>query len=345
MTMIIVIIAGGSGTRLWPLSTPSYPKHLLDVDDSDSSLLQSTYQRASNITDSVYVVSEASHVEHVRTQLPELSDDAFIVEPARRGTANCILAALTYVGNRHEAAEPIAFIHSDHYIRDVDGFVGSLQHAGDISSAHRSIVLVGVEPDYPATIFGYIQKDALLDGEQDIYTVKSFREKPDFETAEAYVASGNYLWNCGYFVGSIETFEAKMRAFAPELLNSYETLLHTEGDAFTEAYLGLQSDAIDYALIEKVEDLLVLPATFDWMDLGSFGDLHKAVNRDESGNSLKGMVSTEQVNNSFIQNNEEKPVIVIGLDDIVVVNTPHGVLVSHKDVAHKVGDLSKKLQQ
>jgi mannose-1-phosphate guanylyltransferase len=108
-------------------------------------------------------------------------------------------------------------------------------------------------------------------------------------------------------------------------------------------YLGLTSDAIDYALIEKVDDLLVVPATFDWMDLGSFGDLHKAVESDEAGNSLRGMVHVDQVQHSYIQNDEDKPVVVIGLDDVVVVNTPHGVLVSRKDIAHKVGDISKQL--
>lgn len=340
-----MIIAGGSGTRLWPLSTPNYPKHLLNVDDSDDSLLQATYQRAKQLADHIYVVSEASHIEHVRAQLPDLSDESFIVEPARRGTANCIIAALTYVAQRHDHGEPIAFVHSDHYIRDVSGFVNSMHIACETSQAQDAIVLVGVEPDYPATIFGYIQKADLLDHEHAVYRVKSFREKPDFATAQNYLASGKYLWNCGYFVGSIETFEAKMKSYAPQLLAGYEKLLASnDAEQYKATYLELESDAIDYALIEKVEDLLVVPATFDWMDLGSFGDLHKAVASDERGNALKGMVSVEQVDNSYVQNEEEKPVVVIGLDNVVVVNTPHGVLVSRKDIAHKVGEISKKLQ-
>lgn len=343
--MIVVIIAGGSGTRLWPLSTPSYPKHLLSVDGSGNSLLQSTYNRARQLADTVYIVSEASHIQHVRSQLPDLAEDAFIVEPARRGTANAILAALAHIATRHDHNEPIAFIHSDHYIRDSQGFVNSLQIAGEVSNARGSIVLVGVEPDYPATIFGYIQKDALLDHDHTVYAVKSFREKPDFDTAQAYLASGNYLWNCGYFVGSITTFEQTMDAYAPELKANYQALAAASPEQYEPAYLALTSDAIDYALIEKVDNLLVLPATFDWMDLGSFGDLHKAITHDTDGNAVRGAVSAEQVEQSYIQNDEDKPVIVIGLDNVVVVNTEHGVLVARKDVAHKVGDLSKKLNQ
>lgn len=343
--MIIVIIAGGSGTRLWPLSTPNYPKHLLNVDNSDTTLLQSTYKRARRLADHIYVVSEAGHIAHVRDQLPELAEDAFIVEPARRGTANCILAALTYIGERHDHDEPVFFTHSDHYIKDTDGFVESIKLACETSQANRSIVLVGIEPDYPATIFGYIQKDEPLEQGSTICRVKSFHEKPDFETAERYLQSGQYLWNCGYFVGSIATFEATMREYAPDLLQSYEKLRDAAPEAYEQTYLDLESDAIDYALIEKVGDLLVVPAAFDWMDLGSFGDLHKAVESDEQGNALRGMVNVEQVTGSYVQNDEEKPVVVIGLDNVVVVNTAHGILVSHKDTAHKVGEISKKLQQ
>lgn len=345
MTMVVVIIAGGSGTRLWPLSTPGYPKHLLSVENSEVSLLQETYRRARRLAEHVYVVSEEGHIQHVREQLPDLPEDAFIVEPARRGTANCIIAALAAIADRHDPQEPIAFTHSDHYIRDTDGFVNSIQVASDTSQANQSIVLVGVEPDYPATGFGYIQKDALLGQDQMVYRVKSFQEKPDFQTAKKYLASGNYLWNCGYFVGSTATFEAKMRAFAPDLLGSYERLRAATPDQYQQVYLELETEAIDYALIEKVDDLLVVPASFDWMDLGSFNDLHKAIGGDECGNVVSGPVRIEQVENSYVENQDEKPVVVIGLDNVVVVNTPNGILVARKDLSQKVGDISKQLEQ
>lgn len=346
--MIIVIIAGGSGTRLWPLSTPDYPKHLLKINGSDQSLVQQTYNRALQLTnnDKIYVVTEAGHVHHVKKQLPDLPEEAFIVEPARRGTSSCILAALVHIGaqQHNDQDEPIAFLAADHYIRDVNGFVHSFRIASDASTEYGRIVLVGVEPDYPATGFGYIQKDGLIDEQSFIFNVHSFKEKPNHDTALAYLKSGQYLWNCGYFVGSINTFAKAMKLYAPELLRNYKKLKTATPESYKDTYLNFENISVDYALIEKVQDLLVVPASFDWMDLGSFGDLHKAVGGDESGNYLKGKIEVEEVENAFVQNYEDKPVAVIGLDNVVVINTPNGILVARKDLAQKVGDVSKRLK-
>lgn len=342
--MVIIIIAGGSGTRLWPLSTPDYPKHLLTINNDDRSLLQHTYDRARKMTEAIYVVSDESHIEHVKHQLPELPVEGFIIEPARRGTANCLMAAMAYVGQRHGPEEVIVSLHADHYVRDTEGFVHSFKIATEVSRHNNRIVLVGAEPAYPATGFGYIQKGGLFDENSYVYDVASFKEKPDFESAKDYFDSGNYLWNCGYFVGSINTFKEKMRAYAPTLLSIFERLQSMSSlEEYKDYYLGLDNDAIDYALIEKVKDLLVVPATFDWMDLGSYSDMHKAVGGDEQGNHVHGLVNIEDVSNSFIQNYEDKPVAVIGLDGVVVINTSRGILVVPKDLAQKVGDISKRL--
>ena len=342
--MIAVIIAGGSGTRLWPLSTPAYPKHLLKINGDDNSLLQNTYARAKQLADTIYVVSEAGHIQHVRDQLPELTPENFIVEPARRGTASCIVAALVHIAGRHDTKEPVAFLAADHYIRDTEGFIHSFAVAGETSRRHNRIVLVGVEPDYPATGFGYIRKADALNAGGYVHEVHSFKEKPDYATAKAYIKSGKYLWNAGYFVGSVATFQRAMAAFAPALEQNYRALQKAKADAYEAVYLGFENVSIDYALIEKVANLLVIPASFDWMDLGSFADMYKAVDQDERGNHVLGHVEAEEVENSFIQNHEDKPIAVIGLDNIVVVNTPHGILIARKDLSQRVGDVSKRLQ-
>ena len=343
--MITVIIAGGSGTRLWPLSTPEYPKHLLKINGNERSLLQSTYDRAKAVSEHVYVITEAGHAHHIKEQLPELADDAFIIEPARRGTANCNIAVLSYLKDRHDENEAIAMVAADHFIRDIDGFRHSFKIAADASEREGRIVLVGVEPDRPETGFGYIQKGDIFDEESFVYNVLSFKEKPVFEVAQDYVRSGNYVWNCSYFVGSVSTFKSSMKKHAPELLASYEQLAATTTpEAFEEAYLALENDAIDYALIEKVDDLLVVPASFDWMDLGSFTDIHKAVESDEQGNSIHGdKVALVDVENSLVQNYEDKPLAVIGLDNVAVINTPNGILVTRKDISQKVKDAVAQL--
>jgi mannose-1-phosphate guanylyltransferase/mannose-6-phosphate isomerase len=318
---------------------------LLKINGNDLSLLQHTYERAKQLTDKIYVVSEASHIDIVRDQLGELAEDHFIVEPARRGTANCIVAALIYIGKQHDHDEPIAYVHADHYIRDTVGFVHSFKVANQAASTEKRIVLVGVVPDYPATGLGYIQKGDPLNKEQAVYNVHSFKEKPDFDVAKDYVASGNYLWNCGYFIGSVNTFKTNMEAHATELYDHYQKLSAISSEDYEKVYLGFDNAAIDYALMEKVPDLLVVPASFDWMDLGSFSDFHKAVGSDEQGNHVQGAVEIEEVTNTLVINQEEKPLAVIGLDNVVVVNTPNGILVARKDQAQKVGEVSKRFNQ
>jgi len=342
--MIVVIIAGGSGTRLWPLSTPEYPKHLLRL-TGKRSLLQHTYERAKAIGDAIYVITEASHGKHVKAQLPELADEAFIIEPGRRGTAGCIVAALHHVSQKHDKNEPIAFMAADHYVRDTNGFKHSFKIAETAAKQNKRIVLIGAEPNYPSTGLGYIQKDGLFDEKMFVFKVHSFKEKPPYETAKEFFKSGNYLWNCGYFVGSADAFLKNIQKHTPDLQANYNKLIKAKNlEEYNKAYLEFEPQAIDYALIEKVNNLLVVPASFDWMDLGSYGDVHKAVESDQLGNYKNGdRIEIEAVENSFIHNTEDKPVAVIGLDNIVVVNTPDGILVARKDLAQKVGEVVKGL--
>jgi mannose-1-phosphate guanylyltransferase len=346
--MIVVIVAGGSGTRLWPLSTPSYPKQLLTIDGDNRTLLQRTYDRARELSDHIYVIPEVSLIDHVKKQLPDLPKDAYICEPGRRGTANCIIAGLAHIKERHSTDEPIAFVGSDHHIRDTAGFVHSFKIAARASEDSGRIVLVGVEPDHPATGLGYIQKADPYSDDSIVFNVHSFKEKPVYDVAKEFVQSGNYLWNCNYFVGSVSTFEQAMKRHAPALLKNYERLLKAKkSDDYKRVYLSFDTDQIDYALMEHADDLLVVPATFDWMDVGSYADLHKAVESDEQGNHTSGKgIELEGVENSFVHNHDgSTPVAVIGLDNIVVINTKDGILVARKDLSKAIGEVSKRINK
>lgn len=344
--MIIVINAGGSGTRLWPLSTPEYPKHLLKL-TGERTLLQQAYDRAAKLSDKIYIITEASHAHHVRAQLPELSDDAFLVEPGRRGTGQCLVFALDVLGRIENKNEPIALIHSDHVVRDVEGFARSFKAAAAVSEERKEITLIGIEPTFAATGFGYIERDGVLNEVTGAARVKRFKEKPDYETAQEYVNSGKYLWNCGYFIGSVETFMGEINTSSPELQASATALAGVKiypSPEYNEVYLSLDNEVIDYALSEKSSNLAVVPATFDWMDVGSFKDLHDALPRDEKGNYLQGEgIYPIDAENVFVRNEEEKPIAVIGLDNVVVVNTPAGILVARKDMSQRVGEIAKQL--
>lgn len=342
--MIGVIIAGGAGTRLWPLSTPAYPKHLLRVKGDAETLLQKTYARTRLLTDKIYIVSEAGHTHHLKDQLPDLPDEAFIIEPARRGTASCIIGALSYLADRHDPDEPIAILPADHYVQDNNGFEFSFRLAAGAAQQYKKIVLLGIEPYYASTYYGYIQKGKLIEEGKPVSEVKSFKEKPNHQTATSYIDSGEFLWNSGYFVASLNVFIDEIKQYAPSLYDKYQKLHVASPEEFGKIYLGLDTATIDYALIEHVKDLLVVPASFDWMDLGTYRELYKAVAKDNLGNHLAGNnVKTIEVENSYIDNHEKKPLVVIGLDDVVVINTKDGILVAKKDISGKVGDLSGEI--
>lgn len=348
--MIVVIIAGGSGTRLWPLSTPEYPKHLLNI-AGEKSLLQNTFERVKQLTtvDKIYISTEASHSDHVIDQLPELEKEQIIIEPARRDTMPCILNAVQFVSTRHGVEEPIASIHADHHIRDTEGFTQGIKVAAEVSKKYQRITLLGVEPTHPDVKYGYINKGDIFDSEDFVYEIDSFKEKPEYSVAKEYFESGEYLWNMGYFVAPFSVFKQKIIEHAdPQwatqlgLLESAKTC--EERDAI---YLNFEKVPIDVALMEKVPDLLVMPGAFDWIDVGSFDDVHKISSQDEEGNALMGenihVLDGQQI---YVRNDDEsKPVAVIGMDNVVVINTKHGVLVMRTDQSQKVKEIANKLKE
>lgn len=209
------------------------------------------------------------------------------------------------------------------------------------------MTLIGIEPTFPSTGFGYIERDGEL-GTTGAYNIESFKEKPDYDTAVEYLKAGRYLWNCGYFVGSINTFLAEIGAVAPDLQQSYDSLAavgEPMSDEYNKTYLSFGDLVIDYSLAERSKNLAVVPASFDWMDIGSFKDLHEANQSDRDGNCLKGNnIYGVELENAYVQNDEAKPVAVIGQDNVVVVNTPDGILFTRKDVNVKCGNIAKSLE-
>lgn len=341
--MILVIIAGGSGTRLWPLSTPDYPKHLLKLTNNNKSLLQNTLDRARKLTDdeNIYVIPDSSHVHHVKEQIEGFPEDHILSEPARRGTASCIIRALQHIKKAgYDENEPVAFLWADHLIRDERGFVSTFKRAAKLVYDHKRNVFIGVEPTYPSTGLGYMHRGENVNGDTGVYDLLGFKEKPDAETAKKFLASGEYLWNTGYMVTSVEVFERDAERFAKDLKKRYDSLVSAQDvDA---AYLELESQALEYAYSEKLQGSIVMSGSFDWMDIGSFADLHSINIQDEAGNHVRGeKVVVDATTNSFVRNDTNTPVAVIGLDNVVVVNSPNGILVVNKNFSQRVGDVSK----
>jgi mannose-1-phosphate guanylyltransferase/mannose-6-phosphate isomerase len=344
--MIVVIIAGGSGTRLWPLSTSDYPKHLLSL-TNEKSLLQNTFDRVKDLTstDRIFVVSESSHSDHVVAQLPDVPRENIIIEPGRRGTGSCFLLAMNAIRGKGLEDQATFFLWADHVIRDRAGFSATALLAGELAEKKQQMVFVGIEPTHPSTGLGYMEKgERLENGYKTAYVLNRFVEKPDHKTAAKYFASGNYLWNTGYLMTTLNTLERELQEHSENLWANYQAL--RESKDVDQTYLGFDNLVIDYELSEKVKDALVVSCTFDWLDVGSFGDLHEANGSDENGNHFRGQqIYDDEVENAYIRNEEDKPVVVIGLDNVVVVNAPNGVLVARKDLSQKVKDAVKRMEQ
>ena len=324
--MIAVIIAGGQGTRLWPLSKSDYPKHLLSL-VNEYSLLQNTVERVKDVAREIYIVPEASHVDEVRKQIPDLKDN-IILEPARRGTAHCILFALANLKAKVKPGEVIVFLHADHHIGDTKAFQDTMRAAAKSAEELNKITLIGVAPDYPATGFGYIKtgKEVTNEMGMPVLAVDEFVEKPDEKTARKYLKSKQYLWNLGLFAGTIETFEREMKAKNKVLYERYKLLKNKNS---TKLYLDFPNEPIDTELIEKIDDLVVIPGHFDWADVGSFKDLYEILRNGES-NVHKGSVYDIDSKDSLVIANN-KPIVTIGLENMIVVDTDEGILICPKD--------------
>ena len=337
--MTIAIIAGGQGTRLWPLSKPDQPKHLLSLVNEDS-LLQNTISRVESLTENIFIVTEASHSDEVKKQIPKYAGK-IIVEPTRRGTAHCILFALSEIKKQVSAEEVIVFLHADHHIGDVESFLETVRAAAETSDRLKRIALIGVSPDYPATGFGYIKtgKEVADQNELPVLKVEEFVEKPDEKTALAYLKSKKYLWNLGLFAGSINTFESEIEKHNKDLWERYK-LLQTENA--TKHYFEFPNEPIDTALIEKVSELVVVPGKFDWADVGSFKDLYEIL-KNGSDNVHKGGVYDINSKDSLVIAHK-KPIVTIGLEGMIVVDTPDGILVCPKEKCQLVKDGVEKLK-
>ncbi len=346
--MIIVIVAGGQGTRLWPLSTNHKPKHLLSL-TNEKSLLRNTYERVSKLTDKIYIIPEQSHADQILEHLPELTEENLFVEPGRRGTASCVLLALAKLQAKYGEDEDVAFLHADHHITNTKLFSDAVKLASKSAKQKNTISLIGLNPTYPATGFGYIKMGERAEGLNDaeVFEVESFVEKPDQPTADEYVRSGQYLWNLGLFAGPIKSFTKACQEHNPDLYAGFVSLVGVINDKsrLDATYMALPSEPIDTALIEKLPKLLVVPGAFGWADIGSFSDLHEVL-----GSANDNVVRTNGNESSLldcdgclvVSTNTNKPVITIGLRDIVVIDTPNGTLVCHK---RRAQDIKKALEQ
>lgn len=341
-----IILAGGIGSRLWPLSRELYPKQVISL-TGDLSLLQTTVQRVAALEDAltpILVVGE-EHRFLVKSQMEALglfADFRILLEPCGKNTAPAICAAATYVSNQQRGDDVLLVLPADHLIVKTKEFAQAVREAVILAQQGR-IVTFGIVPDHPETGYGYIAKGEGSD-------VASFVEKPDLATAERYLASGNYLWNSGMFAFTVDTLLAEMQAYAPEIVACMSEAVaagQVDGQFFrfgSEAMAACPSNSIDYALMEKTARAAVVTADIGWSDIGSWRALWEVSDKDGQGNAVRGDVLLEDVHNSLIRS-EHTLVAAIGLRDTMVVETADAVLVAPMDRSQDVKKIVDKLKQ
>ena len=292
MAVHATILAGGAGTRLWPRSRRGQPKHLLALQKGSAPLLRQTYERIRSLVDEVHVVTERSQVDSICEVLPELTPDHIIIEPVARGTASALgLAAMTLA--QRDAGAVMLSIPADHIVGDGRRFGQTIRRVVKLASQSSQLVTVGLTPYYPATGFGYIRTDGQVRfGRTTGLKVVEFIEKPAFERASRFVGSGGYYWNLAIFGWRVETLLDELRQHAPihhDVLRQVATA-RLAGDEASVAtlYSDLPKDAIDYAVMEKTDRLLLIPARFHWIDVGSWSELHSILPKDVAGNVAAG---------------------------------------------------------
>lgn len=343
----LVIMAGGIGSRFWPMSTPAYPKQFIDIMGCGRTLIQLTADRFNGICpmENRWVVTSQKYTSIVKEQLPEIPEQNILSEPEARNTAPCIAYACWKIKQRHPEAN-IVVAPSDAFVLDVEEFRRCIKVALDFTQTGTAIVTLGMKPNRPETGYGYICAGEKLP-DQEIHQVESFREKPDLETAKKYLAAGNYLWNAGIFVWNVHTITAAIRQYAPQIAGVMDELspsLYTDREAEELKRLFPTCDkiSIDYAVMEKASNIYVLPAEFGWSDLGTWGSLHTHLQQDTDGNAQVGQdVKFFDCKNCVVHTSEERKVVLQGLDGYIVAEKDGYLLICRLEEEQRIKEFSQ----
>ncbi len=342
----IVIMAGGIGSRFWPMSTPEYPKQFIDVMGVGKSLIQLTVERFKGICpkENFWVVTSEKYVDIVKEQLPQIPAQHILAEPEARNTAPCIAYACWKIRKEFPQAN-IVVTPSDALVIDTAEFARCIAVALEKTADSQAIVTLGMMPTRPETGYGYIAAQGEADA-KGICEVEAFKEKPDVETAKGYLAAGNYFWNAGIFVWNVDTITNAIRRYAPQIagvMDELEPALFTDREAeeLKQLFPTCEKISIDYAVMEKAEDIFVLPAEFGWSDLGSWGSLRTLLPQDEAGNAKVGnRVDMYNCRNCVVHAAEEKRVVLEGLEGYIVAEKDGQLLVCRLSEEQRIKDFA-----
>ena len=351
-----VIMAGGVGTRFWPRSREKTPKQLLEI-IGKGTLIQNTVKRVEHFADvrNIFVVTNKTQKALTAKQLEPLhiSHDKILLEPVGRNTAACIGLAALHIQKINPKGVMVV-LPSDHLIQDVPEYERVIRLAVEIAQESGSLITIGIKPTYPETGYGYIQMFN-EDGKNNpffsrgVYKVKTFAEKPNLQTAERFLASGDFLWNSGQFVWRVDVILKKLEMFLPDLCSELKKIDKTIGtpqyNATLEMVYGLiRGISIDYGVMEKADDVYIIPANFGWSDIGSWDEVFKMSGKDEHGNSITGTVISRDTKNSYIFSHG-RVIATIGVEDLIIVDTDDALLICKRGRSQEVKEIADHLKR
>lgn len=347
----VAIMAGGIGSRFWPMSRENHPKQFLDILGVGKTLLQATYERFSKIcpASQIYILTNERYRELVKKQLPGIDDAQILGEPMRKNTAPTI----AYFSEKISKIDPTAntvIAPSDHLVLEEEAFLGYIQEALSFTEQHDALVTLGIKPSRPDTGYGYIQYHEEQD-HKGVFKVKTFTEKPNLELAKTFVKSGDFLWNAGIFIWKVQSI---IKAFSQHLPDIYEIFeegrpfMNTEQEkVFVQKAFSMCSNiSIDYGVMEKAGNVYVIPSSFGWSDLGTWASLYANLERDYLGNAVSGeKVIIHDATDCMIRANGEKLMVVQGLKNYVVVDTDDVLLIFKKDKEQELKQLVAEVRR
>lgn len=337
-----VILAGGAGTRLWPLSDSKYPKQFLKL-FSKNSLLVDTSARLEKLipVQNQYVITGAVYENLVDEQFDGKIN--MLIEPMAKNTAPCILWAALYMAKKYGKEAIMVVTPSDHIIKEENAFLSGLK-AAVAEAENGNIVTFGIVPSRPETGFGYIEiEDMIYTPNQTVKKVLEFHEKPDLKTAKQYIQAGNYMWNSGMFVFRVKTALEEFEKYSPDLYASFEGIDPEDHDSVAQAFGESPSISIDYAIMEKTQRVCCIPSKFGWSDVGGYDSLYEEHEKDNNGNVCNGQVIAKETRNCYLHG--DKRIVCLGVENLIVVERENTILIAKRGMSKEIGNVAKELAE
>lgn len=345
-------MAGGIGSRFWPASRTNHPKQFLDILGMGKTLLQQTYERYLHFIpkENIFIVTNEIYRNTIKEQLPDLTDNQILGEPVRRNTAPCV-AYISYKIHQLNPNANLIVAPSDHIILKEEMFVEVMKKALKFVNKEDFMVTLGIRPTRPDTGYGYIQYDEDAEQMRGIFKVKTFTEKPTLEIAQTFLKSGDFLWNSGMFIWNTKTILKSFKKYQPEMYDIFDEgkkLYNTDEEKkfISKAYTHCTNISIDYGIIEKADNVCVIPANFGWSDLGTWASLHEAYHKDYLHNAVKGKnVIIYDASNCMVMAPDNKLVVLQGLEDYIVVDTPDALLICKKSEEQQIKEITAEIKK